>query len=306
MKKNRIIFFSVIYDEMEEFIKEFIHSIKKQTFKNFTILLIDDTSNKEIKKKIINELNDFKIITLDGKGKGKINRIIGLKYIKKYKANYDIIVFGDSDDYMHKNRIKHAKHFFSHNKEKLFCSNLLFKKNSLFQTDMFFKKTISVIDLLEFNSVGLGCLSIKISLIDNLIKIIGECKTTILDWFLITILLIENKSKIYVIKKSMVYYRLHSNNLIGNPYTNLTNDKLKLMYQIKILHYKNIIDYLIKKNVKLKIVAEIKKKLILSQKNLFCLNDKKNNKILRKLKNILNKKKKIYWFQAAVSDQSLC
>ena len=33
-------------------------------------------------KKNISELNDFKIIILDGKGEGKINRIIGLKYIK--------------------------------------------------------------------------------------------------------------------------------------------------------------------------------------------------------------------------------
>ena len=88
MKKNRIIFFSVIYDEMGIFIKEFINSIKSQTFQNFTILLIDDTSNKKIRKRIIKELKNFKLVILDGKGKGNINRIIGLKYIQKNKKKF--------------------------------------------------------------------------------------------------------------------------------------------------------------------------------------------------------------------------
>ena len=63
---------------------------KIKTFQNFTILLIDDTSNKKIRKRIIKEL---KLIYFRWKRQGNINRIIGLKYIQKNKKNFDIVVF---------------------------------------------------------------------------------------------------------------------------------------------------------------------------------------------------------------------
>ena len=286
------------------FIKEFINSIKSQTFQNFTILLIDDTSNKN-KERIIKELKNFKLVILDGKGKGNINRIIGLKYIQKNKKNFDIVVFGDSDDYMHKDRIKIIEKFFLKKKAKLICSNLIFKKNQTIKSDMFFKNKISPKDLFDFYVIGLGCLSVRISLIKKFIEIIKECKTNILDWFLITIFLIEHKENVIVLKKSKVNYRLYANNLIGNPYLKLTKKKIKFLYESKVAHYQNIIDYLTKKNIRNVSIFNLKKRLDLCQKNLDKIMDKKNRGLIARIKKILTKKNKLYWFQSALSDEVL-
>ena len=98
-----------------------------------------------------------------------------------------------------------------------------------------------------------------------------------------------------VLKKSIVKYRNHENNLIGP--NNLIFSKKKIIkgFENKIIHYDEMKNYC-RKN-KLKYKYNIYLKLLKKYKeayNFYLANPRKYNKYVKKF---LNSKKNIFWFE---------
>lgn len=101
--------FSVIvptYNVKKEFFDECINSIKKQTYENFEVIIIDDGSEQKFKKNyedIIKDDKRFSIINQSNMGVS-VARNNGVK-----KSTGDYIIFIDSDDYIEDNLLEKMK-----------------------------------------------------------------------------------------------------------------------------------------------------------------------------------------------------
>ena len=97
-QSNNNIFFRIIIPSYNtsKYIKRCLDSIKKQTFKNFKVIIVDDNSDdKHITKNICNKYNFIEYIQLDKHLDAGGSRNIGLEYHKE--SEYTL--FCDSDDY---------------------------------------------------------------------------------------------------------------------------------------------------------------------------------------------------------------
>ena len=117
-----------------KYIEECIQSIYAQTYKVHEIIFFDDNSNDN-SIKIIEKFKDIKVI------KNKIQSEFGS--INQMNAFYrsieictgDIILFLDSDDYFHQNKIEKVINFFQNNKDKeiLFDYPVIVNENNNFK-----------------------------------------------------------------------------------------------------------------------------------------------------------------------------
>ena len=100
--KNLISIISPVYN-CEKYLKDFIDSIKKQTYSNFEVILVDDGSTDNSKKVIEKNIKDdkrFKYFYKENEGAPKA-RNLGIE-----KAVGDIIYIPDSDDIINSNTLQ--------------------------------------------------------------------------------------------------------------------------------------------------------------------------------------------------------
>ena len=103
ISKNSLLLFTTIHPYGEKFLAQLIKNINEQTYQNFKVFFC--FNNLKIKKKHLKEINKLrnKFIILKTNLPPVKSRIITLKKIIKY--NFNIIIFLDCDDLMHKKRI---------------------------------------------------------------------------------------------------------------------------------------------------------------------------------------------------------
>lgn len=95
--KNKISIIIPVYNTPETYLKECFDSLKKQTYKNIEVLIVNDGSN-EVTTKFINNYNkEFKVINKKNEGVS-VARNTGIE-----KSTGDLILFLDSDDWLETN-----------------------------------------------------------------------------------------------------------------------------------------------------------------------------------------------------------
>ena len=97
-------FFSIVLPcwNSENYIERCIKSIKKQTFKRFEVIIIDNCSTDQTLKKIKNIIdNRFKIFSINNNGILAKSRNLGIK-----KSTTEWVVFLDSDDWWNDNKLE--------------------------------------------------------------------------------------------------------------------------------------------------------------------------------------------------------
>ena len=97
----------------EAYLKKALETILIQTFKNWELIFVDNNSNDN-SKKIILEINDQRIKYY------KLNITENLGTVRKFafsKCNGEYITFLDVDDYWHENKISKQLEVFENNKD---------------------------------------------------------------------------------------------------------------------------------------------------------------------------------------------
>lgn len=218
----KILFASVIYEGIKDYLNDFIQSLNNQTFKDFDIVIINDgLKNKECIEKIkkincnILEYSDY------GLNPSQI-RVKVIKYA--IKKEYDLLIFGDSDDTFSINRVNNIKEKYS--SEIAFYYNDLIIKDS--NTDFFSGKLPIIVDnknqLDDYNFIGMSNSAINVKKIKNLINKIGDLKECIaFDWYFYTLLLKLDFTGVKV-ENAETYYRIHDDNIAG--FTNKLNPEI--------------------------------------------------------------------------------
>ena len=105
----KIALFSVIHPNALPYFNEFLHSLANQTYKDFTLFLINDGVShiEEITKQF-----DLKILLKNIGGTPVAIRKAGIEWL--LLQGTDIIIFADSDDYYMDNRIEVSKNMLSY------------------------------------------------------------------------------------------------------------------------------------------------------------------------------------------------
>lgn len=227
----KIAFLTTIFPTKNEYLVDFFDSLEQQTFKNFDVIVLND--GYENFEAILQKYPNLKIIELPYKNTPAKNREYGINFVKE--NNYDILIFGDSDDYFEKNRIEKSI-------ELLNAYDIVVNDVSLFNQDGIYNKKyfsnrirnhseINLDFIKEKNIFGLSNTALATNILD---KIEFDDDLIAVDWYLFSFLLLKNKKAIFT-NETQTFYRQYSNNTIG--LSKITQEDINTIIKVKMKHY---------------------------------------------------------------------
>ncbi len=208
---NNTAFLTTVFPQNEKFLKPFFNSLSAQTHKDFDLVIVNDNfKNLDYYKDLYSNLD---IININSSNTPVKNREVGINYCIEHK--YEVLIFGDSDDYFANNRIEKSL-------ELLKNTDVLVNDLSLFDSDGVYEKkylsnrlkNLDVVDL-EFikdkNIFGMTNTAIKL---ENICKVTFDDKIVAVDWFFFKKILKKGLKAVFT-NETVSFYRQHENNSVG-------------------------------------------------------------------------------------------
>lgn len=229
---QKVAFLTTVFPTNEQYLCSFFDSLQEQTYKNFDIVVVNDGC-KDFQENIT-AYNELNIIELKHSNTAAKNREHGINYC--IKNNYDILVFGDSDDYFEKNRVEKSLELLKEN-------DIIVNDLSLFEDENIYEEkylshrldNLALIDL-EFikdkNIFGLSNTAIRLK---GLEKITIPNDLIAVDWYFFSVLLCKGKKALFT-NETISYYRQHQENIVGLK--KLDEAYFKKAMDVKRKHYK--------------------------------------------------------------------
>lgn len=208
---KKIAFLTTIFPMPEYFLDDFFNSLKNQTYKEFDIIVVNDgfkNFDNTIKK--YQSLNIKELPCSDTPAK---NREFGINYV--IDNTYDILIFGDSDDYFSKNRVE--KNITLLNKADIVVNDLsLFDKDGLYEyryiSNRVQNSTLVTYDYIKDKNIfGLSNTALNVKILDSFSV---DADITAVDWYLYKKLLKDKNGAIFT-NECITYYRQYADNTIG-------------------------------------------------------------------------------------------
>jgi glycosyltransferase involved in cell wall biosynthesis len=211
LRSNSVAFLTTIFPAEEAFLIDFFNSLCRQTFKDFDVIVINDGNMNFEKIKIVYEmLNIIEIKYSDTPSK---NRQHGINYC--IDNRYDVLIFGDSDDYFASNRVELSLQLLEES-DIVVNDVSLFNENGIYE-DKYFSHRLDNLDVVDLdfikdkNIFGLSNTAIKL---ENISKVIFDDKIIAVDWYFFKILLKQGLKAVFT-NEIVTYYRQYDNNIIG-------------------------------------------------------------------------------------------
>lgn len=208
---KKIAFLTTIFPMKKKYLYDFFDSLDKQTYKDFEIIVVND-GYKDFDT-IKTEYSNLKIIELPYSNTIAKNREYGINYV--IDNGYDILVFGDSDDYFSKNRIEESLKML--NDCDIVVNDLsLFNENGIFEEKYISNRlpnnTLIKYDYIKDKNIfGLSNTALNLKILNNFSI---DTNTIVVDWYLYKRLLKKRYSAIFT-NMCITYYRQYADNTIG-------------------------------------------------------------------------------------------
>jgi glycosyltransferase involved in cell wall biosynthesis len=211
MTELKVVLLTTIFPMNQQFLIDFFESLNSQTHDNFNVVVVNDgyLNFNEIKLKY-SKLN---IVELEYSNTPAKNREYGINYCIERK--YDILIFGDSDDYFSNNRVELALEALNSN-DIVVNDVSLFDDRGVYET-MYISNRLSDNSKVNYsyiknkNIFGLSNTALKIN---TLSKVSFDKDLVAVDWYLYKGLL-KNGCKAIFTNKAITYYRQHKDNTVG-------------------------------------------------------------------------------------------
>jgi hypothetical protein len=208
---KNVAFLTTIFPMEEQFLIDFFDSLSGQTYNNFDVIVVNDGYDNfyDIKMKYQN----LSIIELPYLGTPAKNREYGINYCIECK--YDILIFGDSDDYFSNNRVELSLNILNSN-DIVVNDVSLFDDRGVYET-MYISNRLSDNSKVNYsyiknkNIFGLSNTALKINILS---KVSFDKDLVAVDWYLYKGLL-KNGCKAIFTNKAITYYRQYAFNTIG-------------------------------------------------------------------------------------------
>jgi len=195
-----------------QYLFDFFNSLINQTYKKFDVIVVNDGYKDFEKIKTIYAQN-LNIIELKYSSTPAKNREYGINYCIDNK--YDILIFGDSDDYFKNNRIEKSLEIL--NDADIAVNDLsLFNENGVYE-EKYLSHRLNNLDVVNFefitnkNIFGMSNTAVKLK---NISKVTFDNKIIAVDWYFFKILLKQGLKAIFT-NETVSFYRQHENNIVG-------------------------------------------------------------------------------------------
>ena len=212
MQSNKISFLTTIFPMNRQYLFDFFNSLINQTYKKFDVIVVNDGYKDFEKIKTIYAQN-LNIIELKYSSTPAKNREYGINYCIDNK--YDILIFGDSDDYFKNNRIEKSLEIL--NDADIAVNDLsLFNENGVYE-EKYLSHRLNNLDVVNFefitnkNIFGMSNTAVKLK---NISKVTFDNKIIAVDWYFFKILLKQGLKAIFT-NETVSFYRQHENNIVG-------------------------------------------------------------------------------------------
>ena len=208
---KNVAFLTTIFPMEKQFLIDFFDSLSGQTYDNFDVIVVNDGYDNfyDVKMKYQN----LSIIELPYSGTPAKNREYGINYCIDNK--YDILVFGDSDDYFSNNRITKSVKLLSDH-EIVVNDLTTFDKIGIVQHKYISNrvKNNSIINysfIKDKNIFGMTNTAINLNILD---KVKFDDSLVAVDWLMFKDLLKLGHKAIFT-NEIISYYRQYFDNTIG-------------------------------------------------------------------------------------------
>ena len=181
MESNKISFLTTIFPMNRQFLYDFFDSLKNQTYKNIDVIVLNDGYKdfKKIKTAYDQTLN---IVELKSSNTPAKNREYGINYCIDHK--YDVLIFGDSDDYFKNNRVDKSLELL--NKADIVINDLsLFNKNGIYEEKYLSHRleNLNMIDIEFIKDKNIFGMSNTATKLKNISNIEFDDKIVAVDWY---------------------------------------------------------------------------------------------------------------------------
>jgi len=208
---KNVAFLTTIFPMEKQFLIDFFDSLSGQTYDNFDVVVVNDGYDNfyDVKMKYQN----LSIIELPYSGTPAKNREYGINYCIERK--YNILIFGDSDDYFSNNRVELSLNILNSN-DIVVNDVSLFDDRGVYET-MYMSNRLSNNSKVNYsyiknkNIFGLSNTALKINILS---KVIFDKDLVAVDWYLYKGLL-KNGCKAIFTNKAITYYRQYKDNTVG-------------------------------------------------------------------------------------------
>lgn len=206
---------TTIFPSNLNFFQDFLDGLSCQSYEDFDLIIYNDGCNHD---ELVKKLYGFNFYIISDPSLDSITQI--RNYIFEYltQKSFDIIFFGDSDDFFNCDRISNSL------EKHLTGSDIVFNDINIvdqggkliienYWADRFNSSQINPKEILKYNFLGLGNTSIKSEILKTEIKFRRDL--LIIDWaFYLQLIFKHNNLKISF-SETPINYRQHSNNAIG-------------------------------------------------------------------------------------------
>ena len=209
--RNKVAFLTTIFPMKVEFLYTFFDSLREQSYKKFDIIVVNDMYENfnDLKEKY----SDLNIIELYYSNSIAKNREYGINYV--INQGYEVLIFGDSDDYFSSNRVEHSLDYL--NTYDIVVNDLsLFDEEHVF-CHRYISNRIQNNTKIEFtfiedkNIFGLSNTAINVHILS---EVNFPTDLVAVDWYLFKGLLLLNYQAIFT-NEIETYYRQYENNTLG-------------------------------------------------------------------------------------------
>ena len=210
IKNDKVSIISPVYNS-EKYLKKMIHSVMKQSHKNWELILVDDCSTDK-SRHIIKKFKTKKIkFFLNKKNYGAgYSRNIGTKHAK---GRY--ITFIDSDDYWHKEYLKKTLKFLKRNRYYFVFTSYYWVSEEGYIRGIFkIPEKVSYNNILKSNPIS--CLT-RMYDCYKLGKVLSP-KLKIRQDFVFCLKILKKIKFAYGLNHPLAYRRLRSNSLSNNKF----------------------------------------------------------------------------------------
>lgn len=214
MKQKKIAVLTTVFPSVIEFLPDFFKSLENQTVSEFDVLVVNDGMAHF--ESLVEAWPKLTIVELKAGSSIAKNREIGIN--TALELNYEVLIFGDSDDYFSPNRIAVCLTYLQTyaivvNDLSLVEGKQIVKEKYI-STRLRNQFEITLDDIWDKNFMGLSNTAINL---EGTSKVKFDPVLIAVDWYFFSSLLLEKKSAIFV-NEAVTYYRQYPGNTIGlNP-----------------------------------------------------------------------------------------
>lgn len=204
------------YPSITKYLPQFVATLNAQTDLNYTLVVFNDNVNIEFLSDFFESLLvEYYVIPVTG-NPVEI-RVKALEFLQI--ANFDTIIFQDSDDLMTHNRVEVlanllSKHQFVVNDLDIADEDGIVYQSAFWKENFVGKSSFSYLDIFNKNFAGLSNTAVQQSILIG-IDFKTRAELNVADWYVFFLMLYRHDCKGIFTSLTKTIYRQHNRNLIG-------------------------------------------------------------------------------------------